>query len=151
MSLKEKISEDLKSAMKSQNQARVETLRLIRAEILKMDKSGMNREMNQEEEIDLLKKQSKMRKESIEIFEQAGRTDLVDKEKKQLEIINEYLPAQLSEDEIMAAVEKIISGLGEVTDKDFGKIMGSTVKELKGKADGKFIQDIVRKKLGMNQ
>lgn len=151
MSLKEKINEDLKSAMKSQNQARVETLRLIRAEILKMDKSGMNREMTPEEEIDLLKKQSKMRKESIEIFEQAGRTDLVDKEKKQLEIINEYLPAQLSEDEVMAAVEKIISDLGEVTNKDFGKIMGSAVKELKGKADGKFIQDIVRKKLGMNQ
>ena len=151
MSLKEKINDDLKSAMKSQNQVRVETLRLIRAEILKMDKSGMNREMTPEEEIDLLKKQSKMRKESIEIFEKAGRTDLVDKETKQLEIINEYLPAQLSEEDVIKVIDNIISGLENVTDKDFGKIMGAAMKELKGKADGKFIQDAVRKKLGMNQ
>ncbi|MBN1633731.1 MAG: GatB/YqeY domain-containing protein [Ignavibacteria bacterium] len=151
MSLKEKINEDLKSAIKTQNQARLDTLRSIRAEILKMDKSGMNREMTPEEEIDLLKKQSKMRKESIEIFEKAGRTDLVEREKLQLEIINEYLPAQLPEDEVLKILDKIISGFGEVTEKDFGKIMGAAMKELKGKAEGKFIQDVVRKNLGMNQ
>ena len=79
MSLKEKINDALKEAMKSQDSMRVETLRSIRAEILKMDKSGMNREMTPEEEIQLLSKQFKMRKESIEVFESAGRTDLADR------------------------------------------------------------------------
>jgi hypothetical protein len=151
MSLKEKINEDLKSAMKAQDHDRLDTLRSIRAEILKMDKSGMNREMTQEEEIDLLKRQAKMRKESLEIFEKAGRNDLAERERKQLEIINEYLPAQLSEEEVIKTVDGVLKGLGEVTQKDFGKIMGAAMKELKGKADGKLIQDIIRKKLGMNQ
>ncbi len=151
MSLKEKINEDLKSAIKVQNHDRLDTLRSIRAEILKMDKSGMNREMTPEEEIDLLKRQAKMRKESLEIFEQAGRKDLADRERIQLEIINEYLPAQLSEEDVIKVVDGVFAGMGEVTQKDFGKIMGAAMKELKGKADGKMIQDIIRKKLGMNQ
>jgi len=149
MSLKDKINEDLKNAMRKQDVARIETLRSIRAEILKMDKSGMNREMNQEEEISLVKKQAKMRKESIEIFEKAGRIDLVEKEKKQLEIINEYLPEQLSEEQTEKIISEIISALGEVSEKEFGKIMGLTMKELKGKVEGNMIQNLVKKKLGM--
>ncbi len=148
MSLKEKINDALKEAMKSQDSMRVETLRSIRAEILKMDKSGMNREMTPEEEIQLLSKQFKMRKESIEVFESAGRTDLAEKEKAQLVIIEEYLPKQMSEEEAMEIVSKIIAGFGEVTQKDFGKVMGAAMKELKGKIDGKIIQDIVKSKIG---
>ncbi len=148
MSLKEKINNDLKEAMKSQDNVRVETLRSIRAEILKMDKSGMNREMTPEEEIQLLTKQSKMRKESIEVFEKAGRTDLADKEKAQLAIIEEYLPKQMSEEEAREVIDKIVSGFGEVTSKDFGKVMGAAMKELKGKIDGKIIQDIVKSRIG---
>jgi len=148
MSLKEKINDDLKEAMKSQDSVRVETLRSIRAEILKMDKSGMNREMTPEEEIQLLSKQSKMRKESIEVFENAGRTDLAEKEKAQLVIIEEYLPKQMSEEEAKDIVNKIIAEFGEITPKDFGKVMGAAMKELKGKIDGKIIQDIVKSKIG---
>lgn len=148
MSLKEKINDDLKEAMKSQDNVRVETLRSIRAEILKMDKSGMNREMTPEEEIQLLSKQSKMRKESIEVFDSAGRTDLAEKEKAQLVIIEEYLPKQMSEDEASEIVSNIIAGFGELTPKDFGKVMGAAMKELKGKIDGKIIQDIVKSKIG---
>lgn len=148
MSLKEKINNDLKEAMKSQDNVRVETLRSIRAEILKMDKSGLNREMTPDEEIQLLTKQSKMRKESIEVFEKAGRTDLSDKEKAQLAIIEEYLPKQMSEEEAREVIDKILSGFGEVTSKDFGKVMGTAMKELKGKIDGKIIQDIVKSKIG---
>ena len=121
MSLKVKINEDLNNALKAKDTVKIDTLRSIRAEILKMDKSGMNREMTPEEEIQLLAKQAKMRKESIELFAQAGRKDLVDKEQAQLDLINEYLPEQMSEKE--------------------------ADEQLKGKIDGKIIQDILKSKL----
>lgn len=148
MSLKEKIAEDLKKSMLAQNAFRTETLRSIRAEILKMDKSGMDREMNEEEELQLLNKQSKMRKESIEMFEAAGRTDLVERETKQLEIINEYLPKQLSREEAEAIIDNVINESGAASAKDIGKVMGPVMKELKGKFDGKIIQEIVKSRLG---
>jgi len=148
MSLKDKINEDLKTAMKSQDAVRTETLRSIRAEIINMDKSGLHREMNEEEEIGLLSRQVKMRKESIEIFEKANRTDLVEREKKQLDIINEYMPKPLTREEAEAIIINAISELGAVTEKDFGKVMSASMKSLKGKIDGKIIQEIVKSKLG---
>ncbi len=148
MSLKEKINEDLKNAMKAQDAFRTETLRSIRAEILKMDKSGMNREMNEEEELQLLTRQVKMRKESIEMFQNAGRTDLVERETKQMEIINEYLPKQISREEAEKIIFGIIESTGASTLKDIGKVMGPVMKELKGKFDGKLIQEIVKGRLG---
>ena len=147
MSLKQKINDDLNSAMKARDAVRVETLRSIRAEILKMDKSGLNREMNEQEEIDLLGRQAKMRKESIEMFASAGRQDLVDKESAQLAIINEYLPEQMSEEEASSAVDEIIKATGAVSQKDFGKVMGEAMKKLKGKIDGKIIQEMVKSRL----
>lgn len=147
MSLKTKINEDLNAAMKAKDSERVETLRSIRAEILKMDKSGMNREMNEQEEIELLGKQAKMRKESIDIFSQAGRQDLVDKESAQLTIINEYLPAQMSPEEAEGIIAGIIESVGATSQKDFGKVMGEAMKSLKGKIDGKVIQDMVKARL----
>ena len=148
MSLKEKIGVDLKSSMLAQNAFRTETLRSIRAEILKMDKSGLDREMNDEEELQLLNKQAKMRKESIEMFEAAGRLDLVERETKQLEIINEYLPKQLSREEAEAIIDNVIKESGASSAKDIGKVMGPVMKELKGKFDGKIIQEIVKSRLG---
>ncbi|HEY5125003.1 MAG TPA: GatB/YqeY domain-containing protein [Ignavibacteria bacterium] len=147
MSLKEKINAELTQAIKNKDSVRLDTLRSIRAEILKMDKSGMHREMNEEEEIQLLARQAKLRKESIEVFEKAGRIDLSEKESKQLTIINEYLPKPLSKDEAETIITNIIAELGEVTQKDFGKVMGIAVKNLKGKIDGKDIQEIVKSKL----
>lgn len=147
MSLKDKINEDLKAAMIAKDTVRTETLRSIRAEILKADKSGADREMNEQEEIEMLSKQAKMRKESIEQFESAGRTDLVDKEKAQLEIIQAYLPEQMSQEDAEKVIDKIISDTGAADQKDFGKVMGSAMKELKGKVDGKVIQDIVKSRL----
>lgn len=147
MSLKEIINEDMKKAMKSGESARLETLRSIRAEILKMDKSGMNREMTPEEEIALLTKQAKQRKESIEMFAAAGRQDLVDKEQVQYDIISEYLPKQISKEEAEEVINKIIADTGASTQKDFGKVMGAAAKELKGKIDGKIIQELVKSKL----
>lgn len=147
MSLKNKINEDLNNALKAKDNVRIDTLRSVRAEILKMDKSGMNREMNEEEEIQLLNKQAKMRKESIDLFAQAGRQDLVDKEQAQLNIISEYLPKQMSKEEADAIVAKIVSDAGAVSQKDFGKVMGEVMKQLKGKLDGKVLQELVKSKL----
>ncbi|MDD5361159.1 MAG: GatB/YqeY domain-containing protein [Ignavibacteria bacterium] len=148
MSLKDKINEDLKNSMKAQDAFRTETLRSIRAEILKMDKSGMNREMNEEEELQLLMRQVKMRKESIEMFENAGRTDLVEKESKQVEIISEYLPKQMAREDAEKIIYGIIESVGAQSPKDIGKVMGPVMKELKGKFDGKIIQEIVKNRLG---
>lgn len=147
MSLKVKINEDLNNALKAKDLAKIDTLRSIRAEILKMDKSGMNREMTPEEEIQLLSKQAKMRKESIELFAQGGRQDLVDKEQAQLDIINQYLPEQMSEDEADKIISKIVTDSGTVSQKDFGRLMSEVMKQLKGKIDGKIIQDILKSKL----
>ncbi|MCX6160709.1 MAG: GatB/YqeY domain-containing protein [Ignavibacteriae bacterium] len=147
MSLKDKITEDLTNAMKLRDAFRTETLRSIRAEILKMDKSGMNREMNAEEEIQLLMRQAKMRKESLEIFESAGRPELAEKEKKQLDIINEYLPKQMPREEAEMIIDSIISSSGVTSISDIGKVMGAVMKELKGKLDGKLIQEIVKSRL----
>ncbi len=147
MSLKDKINEDLNTALKAKNLTRIDTLRSIRAEILKMDKSGLNREMTEDEEISLLNKQAKMRKESIEMFNQAGRQDLVDKESSQLLVISEYLPQEISYDEADSIILKIISDAGAVSQKDFGRVMGEAVKSLKGKIDGKMVQEIVKKHL----
>ncbi|MBS1517613.1 MAG: GatB/YqeY domain-containing protein [Bacteroidetes bacterium] len=148
MSLKEKINEDLNTALKSKDTVRIETLRSIRAEILKMDKSGMNREMNADEEIQLLSKQAKMRKESIELFQNAGRNDLVDKEQSQLDIISEYLPKQMTPEEAGTVVDNILKETGITDPKDFGKLMGEVMKQLKGKVDGKIIQELVKSRLG---
>lgn len=147
MSLKNKINEDLNAALKAGAKEKMETLRSIRAEILKMDKSGMNREMTEEEEIQLLSRQAKMRKESIEMFQTAGRQDLVDKEKSQLAIISEYLPEQMSPEEAEKIIIKILSETGITEQKDFGRAMGEAMKELKGKIDGKVIQDLLKSKL----
>jgi uncharacterized protein len=148
MSLKDKINEDLRNAMKNQDAARTETLRSIRAEIINMDKSGMQREMNEEEEIQLLMRQVKMRKESIEMFEKGNRPELAEKEKKQLDIINEYMPKPLTREEAETIISGIIKEMGEVSEKDFGKVMSASMKSLKGKLDGKIIQEIVKNKLG---
>jgi len=150
MSLKNKINEDLKRAMLSKDSQRVLTLRAIRAEILKMDKSGMNREMTADEEIQLLTKQAKMRKEAIEIYEKAGRKDLEEQEKIQLNIIGEYLPKQISKEEAKQIIAKIITDTGASDIKEFGKIMGLAIKELKGKIEGSLVQEIVRSKLNPN-
>ena len=147
MSLKTKINDDLNTALKNKDSVKIDTLRSIRAEILKMDKSGMNREMNEEEEIQLLSKQAKMRRESIDLFSQAGRNDLVEKEQAQLNVINEYLPKQMSREDADVIISKIVSDSGVTSQKDFGKVMGEVMKELKGKIDGKIIQEILKSKL----
>ncbi len=148
MGLKEKINEDMKTAMKSGDKIKLETVRSIRALILEFEKSGANKQLNEEEEIRLLSTAAKKRKESIEQYENAGRTDLADKEKAELNILMDYLPKQLTEEEIQKEISRIANELGAKTKEDFPKLMPAVMKELKGKADGKVVKQEVEKFLG---
>lgn len=148
MGLKEKINEDMKSAMKSGEKLRLETIRSIRALILEFEKSGANKELTPEIEIQMLTTAVKKRKESIEQYNNAGRKDLADKEESELNILLEYLPKQLNEAEIEEVIRKIAGELGAVSKADFSKLMPASIKELKGKADGKVVKLIVEKVLG---
>ena len=143
MRLKDKINEDLKAAMKSGDKLRLSTVRSIRALILEFEKSGSGKELNAEEEIKLLNSAAKKRKDSIEQYRNAGREDLAEKEEGELKIILEYLPKQLTEEEIFAEVKKLAEELHAKTKDDFSILMSQAVKRLKGKADGKAIKNVV--------
>ncbi|KAA0211922.1 GatB/YqeY domain-containing protein [Ignavibacteria bacterium CHB1] len=148
MNLKDKINDELKKAMLAKDQTRLDTLRSIRSEILMMDKSGLGREMNEEEELQLLNKQAKMRRDSIEQFKDGGREELAANEAAQLKVIEEFLPKQLSREEAEKVISAIVDGFETPVMADFGKIMGAVMKELKGKVDGKLVQELVKSKLG---
>ncbi|ACF13035.1 conserved hypothetical protein [Chloroherpeton thalassium ATCC 35110] len=151
MSLKQQINEDLKSAMKSKEQNRINAVRSIRAALLEKEVSirvGGQGELTAEQEMEVLMSLAKRRKDSIEQFKSAGREDLVEQEAAELAVLEIYLPKQLSEDEIRETVEKIIAEVGAASAKDFGKVMGAAMKALKGKADGNLIQQIAKEKLG---
>jgi uncharacterized protein YqeY len=145
MNLKERITNDLKEAMKSGDKIKLETIRSIRALILEFEKSGVGREINPDDEVKMLSTAVKKRKDSIEQFRNAGREDLALKEEKELAILLDYLPKQLSEDEITAEVKRIASEVGAKSKEDFPKLMPMVMKELKGKADGKLVRSIVEK------
>lgn len=147
MTLKEKINTDLTQAMKSGDKLRLTTIRSIRALILEFEKSGKDKTLSPEEEIAMLTGAAKKRKDSIEQFRAAKRDDLADKEEAELNIILEYLPKQLSQEEVLIEVQKIAEEIGAKSKQDFPKLMPLAVKQLKGKADGKLIKEAVEKVL----
>lgn len=150
MSLKEQIGEDIKTAMKAKDKIRLQTVRGIKKAILEKEvelrPKGQD-SLSQEQEIELLSQQAKQRRDSIEQFKNAGRDDLADKENQELAIIKTYLPEQVSDEEVEAIIDSIIADSGATTLKDLGKVMGPAMKQLKGKADGKKIQAMVKSKL----
>ncbi|GIK22840.1 MAG: GatB/YqeY domain-containing protein [Ignavibacterium sp.] len=150
MNLKEKINNDLKDAMKSGDKTRLAVVRSIRALILEFEKSGIGRELNSEDELQMLTTAAKKRKDSIEQFRNAGRNDLADQEEKELIVLQEYLPKQLNEDEIKTEVARLASQIGAKSKEDFSKLMPLVMKELKGKADGKIVKSIVENFLATN-
>jgi len=145
MNLKDKINFDLKLAMKSGEKLRLTTIRSIRALILEFEKSGANRELTPEEEIGLISSAAKKRKDSIEQYKNAGRNDLAENEEKELLILMEYLPKQLTDDELESEIRNIAIEIGASNKSDFPKLMPQAVKILKGKADGKKIKEFVDK------
>ncbi|WP_041392782.1 GatB/YqeY domain-containing protein [Pleurocapsa sp. PCC 7327] len=151
MSLKDRLGEDIKSAMKAKDKIRLETVRSIKKALLEKEvavrPSGQD-SLTEEQEIELLAQQAKQRRDSIEQYRQAGRNDLADKEAQELAIIETYLPKQLSDEELSAILDEIVASVGATSPKDIGKVMGVAMKQLKGKAEGKKIQEIVKGKLG---
>lgn len=150
MNLTEKINSDLKEAMKSNDNVRLQTIRSIRALILEFEKSGKGKKLDSDEEIKLLTSAAKKRKEAIEEYVKAGRNDLASIEEAELKIIMSYLPKQLSMDEIISKVKQLADQIGAHSKTDFPKLMPLAVKELKGLADGKAIKEAVEKVLGVN-
>ncbi len=150
MNLIEKINNDLKNSIKSGDKLRTETIRSIRALILEFEKSGKDKVVTPEVEINLLTSAAKKRKEAIEQYKNANRTDLAEKEEKELKIIEEYLPKQLSAEEIFVEVKKIAAEIGAHKKEDFPKLMPLAAKALKGKAEGRQIKEIVEKFLSAN-
>jgi hypothetical protein len=150
MSLKDRISEDIKSAMKAKDKIRLETVRSIKKVLLEKEVSLRpqgQESLTETQEIEVLSQQAKQRRDSIEQYRQAGRDDLADKEAQELAIIEEYLPGQLSEEEVGAVVDEVIAQTGATSVKDMGKVMGPVMQQLKGRADGQKIQAIVKEKL----
>ena len=148
MKLSEKIDLQIKDAMKSKDSLRLESLRAIKSSILLFNtKKGNSNEINNSDEIQILSKLVKQRKESAEIFLSQERHELAKIETAQANIIKEFLPEQLSEADIKKTVIEIISKINASGMKDMGKVMGIASKELSGKADGKTISQIVRKNL----
>ena len=148
MSLEQKIMADLKTAMLAKDEASLRSLRAVKAAILLAKTSeGAGGELKEEDEVKLLQKLVKSRKDSLEIFRQQNREDLAKKEEEEIAVIEKFLPQQLSQEEIKAALEKIIVSVGASSPADMGKVMGVATKQLSGKADGKTISTLVKELL----
>ncbi|MEN9963451.1 MAG: hypothetical protein RL582_546 [Bacteroidota bacterium] len=149
MSLELKVMGEMKEAMKSKNEAVLRALRAIKAEIIKAKTDpGAGGEIDEATEQKFLQKMMKQRKDSLEIFEQQGRADLAIKEKEEMEVIEKFLPKQMTEEEIMASLRVIIAETGASGASDMGKVMGAATKQMAGKADGKLISQLVKTLLG---
>ena len=151
MGLKEKIADQMKAAMKSKDHLRLETLRTIRAALMEKEierRGAGGATMSPDDELQVLTGAAKKRRESIEMFQKGGRTDLVEQETRELEIIQEFLPKQMTSEEIAGVISAVILETGAAGTADFGKVMPAVMKQLKGKADGKVVQEAVRKALG---
>ena len=148
MTLSERISEDMKTAMKAGDKLRLETLRTLRAQFIELSKRGTDTPLTDSDEISVLTSAMKKRKEAIDLYQQAGRKELVQREDAELRIIQEYLPRQMTPQEAEIEIERVIAETGASGPKDFGKVMGPAMKVLKGKIDGKTVQEILKKKLG---
>ncbi len=144
MSLEAKINNDLKDAMRAKNQVALRGIRAIKSAILLLKTDGSGSEVTEELEIKLLQKLVKQRKDSLEIYEKQNREDLAVKEREEIAVIEKYLPAQMSTEELEQVIKQIIEQTGATSMKDMGKVMGMASKQLSGKADGKTISSVVK-------
>lgn len=148
MALKEKLMEDFKDAMKSKDEVKKNTINLARAAIKQVEVDTRT-ELKDEDILPIIAKQVKMRKDALADFEKGGRTDLIEAYKKEIEILEVYLPAQLTEDEIRVVVESTAKELGiDGGKQNMGKLMGSVMAKVKGQADGGAVKKVVMEFLG---
>ncbi len=146
MGLFQRIEDDLRASIKSKDEEKLRTLRMLKADIL-YEKTKGTEDLTEDKVIEIVLRGAKKRKESIAEYEKAGRTDLADREHAELKIIEDYLPRQMSEDEIAKVVDDKLKELGGASLKDMGKLMGLIMKELKGQADGTLVKQIVAGRL----
>lgn len=144
MNLTETINDQIKAAMKAGDKVRLETLRSLRAGILEFEKSGTGRTMTSDDEFKILNSAAKKRKDAIEQYEAVGRMDTAAAERAELAIIKEFLPEQMSEDDVRAAVQALAEEISATDASHFGKLMSAATKALKGRADGSMIQVIAK-------
>jgi uncharacterized protein YqeY len=148
MSLEQTINADIKTAMLAKDANALTSLRAVKAAILLAKTAeGAKEELSADDEIKIVQKLVKQRKDSLEIFEQQNRPDLAEKERQEIAVIEKYLPAQLSPEELKAELQKIIAETGASSPADMGKVMGAASKALSGKAEGKAISTMVKELL----
>ena len=149
MTLKERITEDMKQAMKAKDKLKLDAIRMVRGAI-------RNREIETQDELDdsgvlqVLANQIKRRKDSIEQFSDAGRTDLVERETEQLQALEIYMPQQISPEEIKELIDEVIAEVGASSMRDMGKVMSTIMPKVQGRADGKEVNQMVRERLASN-
>ena len=147
MSLEQKITQDLKEAMRAKDKVALRGIRAIKAALLLAQTDGSHDEMTEDKEIKLLQKLVKQRKDSLEIYEKQNREDLAQTEREEISIIEKYLPKQMEGAELEAFIKDIIEKTGATSMKDMGKVMGMASKQLAGRADGKTISGVVKQLL----
>ncbi len=147
MSLEKKLMTDLKEAMKAKDQVALRSIRAAKAALMIMKTDGSGKEIDEAAEIKLVQKLVKQRKDSLEIFEKQDREDLAVKEREEIAVLEKYLPAQMSEEEIRNHVKEVIAETGASGMKDMGRVMGAANKRMAGSADGKTIAAIVKEVL----
>ncbi len=146
MDLSKQLNDDLKAAMKAGDKSTREAIRSLKS-MLREKEIELNRELTGEDQMQVLSSAAKKRKESIESYEEGGRDDLVQQERAELAVIEKYLPEQLNEDEIRELVDEVLVETGAETMRDMGRVMGTIMPQVRGKADGSIVQQIVREKL----
>jgi len=143
MSIEQLLLEDMKLAMKSGNKIELDTIRMLRAQI-QTSSIAKKDTLDEDEVTQVLQKEAKKRKEAIEMYQQGKREDLVNKERQEIEIISKYLPEQLSDAEIDRIIKDSVESIGAESEKDMGRVMGDIMPKVKGKTDGKIVQQRVR-------
>lgn len=151
MNFKQKLQEELKQAMLARDELRKSVLRMLLSAInyYEIQKGGAGYEATDEDVLSVIQKEGKQRKDSIEQFKAGGRQDLVDKETKELEILQTYLPAQMTEDEVRVIIKEAIAQTDASTPSDMGKVMSLVMSKLKGKADGALVSQLVKAELSL--
>ncbi|MEG0373190.1 MAG: GatB/YqeY domain-containing protein [Enterococcus sp.] len=146
MSLLTTLNEDMKQAMRAKDKESLQVIRMLKASI-QNEQIKKGQDLNEEEELTVLSREMKQRRDSLTEFEKADRADLADKVKKEIVIVENYLPAQLNEEEIRAIVQEAITKTGATSPKEFGKVMGAVMPKVKGKADGNQVNAVVKELL----
>ncbi len=147
MALRERLTEEMKEAMKARDDLRLSSIRLIRSAVKNKD-IELKREIAEQEIVEVIATLVKQRRESIRLFSEAGRQDLVEKEEKELAVLLGFLPQQLSREAVAELVDRVIAECGAQGGKDMGRVMKALMPHVAGRADGKMVSDIVREKLG---